>query len=128
MMKACVVLLFKAWPGLYRLGDWLLGWLSNRVDAQGSPALLDDSLADPHSVIFTMCIVPVVMNVLQFLVIDSIIKDRHRTFFQRIPTTDEESCRSSQMTEEADEEAGKAVVSQPAATPPLGDTNQKLAA
>jgi hypothetical protein len=36
LMKACVVILFQLWTGIYKVGDWLIGWLSHSVDAQST--------------------------------------------------------------------------------------------
>ncbi|KAF8607719.1 hypothetical protein BDV93DRAFT_519738, partial [Ceratobasidium sp. AG-I] len=58
-MKLAVVGLFALWPGLFRVGDWLLSWTG------GNSAL---------QVIVVMGLFPIVMNILQFWLIDSIVK------------------------------------------------------
>ncbi|KAI6018276.1 vacuolar membrane protein-domain-containing protein, partial [Pisolithus marmoratus] len=60
-MKLLVVALFAIWPGLFELGDWLLDWTS-----------IGDG--ESFQVIFVMGIFPIIMNVLQFWLIDSIVK------------------------------------------------------
>ena len=50
LMKCLVVALFSSAPQIFRMGDWLIGWLAKSVDAQ---------------VIFTMMILPCIMNILQ---------------------------------------------------------------
>ncbi|KAI6135197.1 vacuolar membrane protein-domain-containing protein [Pisolithus thermaeus] len=60
-MKFLVVALFAIWPGIFRLGDWLLDWTS-----------VGDG--ESFQVIFVMGIFPIIMNVLQFWLIDSIVK------------------------------------------------------
>ncbi|KAH0840246.1 vacuolar membrane protein-domain-containing protein [Lanmaoa asiatica] len=60
-MKLLVVALFAVWPGISSIGDWLLGWTT-----------IGDG--DSVQVIFVMGIFPVIMNVLQFWLIDSIVK------------------------------------------------------
>ncbi|KAI0065734.1 hypothetical protein BV25DRAFT_1798171 [Artomyces pyxidatus] len=58
-MKLLVVALFAAWPGIFKVGAWLLSWLGTK---------------DAVQVIFTMGLFPIFMNVLQFWLIDSIVK------------------------------------------------------
>jgi len=58
-MKLVVVGLFAAWPGISEVGKWLLSWLGN---------------GDAAQVIFVMGLFPIIMNVLQFWLIDSIVK------------------------------------------------------
>jgi len=58
-MKLVVLGLFAIWPGIFKIGDWLLSWLGNKDAAQ---------------VIFVMGLFPIIMNVLQFWLIDSIVK------------------------------------------------------
>ncbi|KZT05614.1 uncharacterized protein LAESUDRAFT_750535 [Laetiporus sulphureus 93-53] len=58
-MKLLVVALFAAWPGIFKLGEWLLSFLGS---------------SDALQVIFTMGLFPIFMNVLQFWLIDSIVK------------------------------------------------------
>ncbi|GJE84537.1 STIMATE domain-containing protein [Phanerochaete sordida] len=58
-MKLLVVGLFALWPGVFKLGEWLLTFLGPSEAAQ---------------VIFTMGIFPIIMNILQFWLIDSIVK------------------------------------------------------
>ncbi|KAH7887363.1 vacuolar membrane protein-domain-containing protein [Phlebopus sp. FC_14] len=60
-MKLLVVALFAVWPGVSKLGDWLLSWTS-----------IGDGEA--FQVIFVMGIFPIIMNILQFWLIDSIVK------------------------------------------------------
>ncbi|KAG8743379.1 hypothetical protein FRC10_012183 [Ceratobasidium sp. 414] len=59
LMKLAVVGLFAIWPGLFRIGDWLLSWTGRSAALQ---------------VIVVMGLIPIVMNVLQFWLIDSIVK------------------------------------------------------
>ncbi|KAF9226867.1 hypothetical protein BS17DRAFT_776254 [Gyrodon lividus] len=60
-MKLLVVALFAVWPGISAVGDWLLSWTS-----------IGDG--ESFQVIFVMGIFPIIMNVLQFWLIDSIVK------------------------------------------------------
>ncbi|KAF8515008.1 vacuolar membrane protein-domain-containing protein [Gautieria morchelliformis] len=58
-MKLLLVGLFAAWPGILAIGEWLLSWTGQ---------------SDRLQVIFVMGIFPIIMNVLQFWLIDSIVK------------------------------------------------------
>ncbi|KAG0702407.1 vacuolar membrane protein-domain-containing protein [Suillus ampliporus] len=60
-MKMLVVGLFAAWPGISKVGDWLLSWTA-----------IGDG--DAFQVIFVMGLFPIIMNILQFWLIDSIVK------------------------------------------------------
>lgn len=60
-MKMLVVGLFTVWPGISKVGDWLLSWT-----AIGN--------GDAFQIIFVMGLFPIIMNILQFWLIDSIVK------------------------------------------------------
>ncbi|KAG8689852.1 hypothetical protein FRC11_000214 [Ceratobasidium sp. 423] len=64
MMKLAVVALFAVWPGLFAVGDWLLSWTDGNASIQ---------------VVFVMGLFPIVMNVLQFWLIDSIVKLKEKS-------------------------------------------------
>ncbi|KAL5527714.1 hypothetical protein ACEPAG_6515 [Sanghuangporus baumii] len=58
-MKLVVISLFAVWPGIVQVGNWLLSWTGG---------------GDGIQVIFVMGLFPIAMNVLQFWLIDSIVK------------------------------------------------------
>ncbi|KAG2138045.1 vacuolar membrane protein-domain-containing protein [Suillus bovinus] len=60
-MKMLVVGLFTVWPEISKVGDWLLSWTA-----------IGDS--DAFQIIFVMGLFPIIMNILQFWLIDSIVK------------------------------------------------------
>ncbi|EEB89017.1 hypothetical protein MPER_12939 [Moniliophthora perniciosa FA553] len=60
-MKFVVIALLALFPGLFKIGEWLLSWTWTEK-------------GDALQVIFTMGIFPIIMNVLQFWIIDSIVK------------------------------------------------------
>lgn len=62
-MKFLVILLLALFPGLIKIGAWILSWTWT-------------SEGDSLQVIFVMGIFPIVMNVLQFWLIDTIVKDK----------------------------------------------------
>ncbi|TFK43821.1 Vaculolar membrane protein-domain-containing protein [Crucibulum laeve] len=60
-MKMLVVGLLILFPGIFKIGEWLLSWTWTGD-------------GDALQVIFTMGLFPIIMNVLQFWLIDSIVK------------------------------------------------------
>ncbi|KAK4948672.1 hypothetical protein LTR10_012676 [Elasticomyces elasticus] len=62
-MKACVFLLFHLCPWLGRVGDWALRW------TEGNEAL---------QIAFVMLIFPLIMNALQYYIIDTFIKNNRK--------------------------------------------------
>ncbi|KLO19900.1 hypothetical protein SCHPADRAFT_817456 [Schizopora paradoxa] len=58
-MKLLVVGLFAVWPGIVKIGAWLLSWTGG---------------GDAAQVIVVMGLFPIIMNILQFWLIDSIVK------------------------------------------------------
>jgi len=68
-MKICVLILFLALPWISRVGDWALGWTEGNERLQ---------------IIFVMMLFPLIMNALQYYIIDSFIK-------QKTPRDDEDA-------------------------------------
>ncbi|EKM79919.1 hypothetical protein AGABI1DRAFT_72625 [Agaricus bisporus var. burnettii JB137-S8] len=60
-MKLMVVALLALFPGIFKIGEWILSW-----------TWTEDG--DTVQVIFTMGIFPIIMNIVQFWLIDSIVK------------------------------------------------------
>ncbi|EIW76290.1 hypothetical protein CONPUDRAFT_168857 [Coniophora puteana RWD-64-598 SS2] len=60
-MKLSVIGLFAVWPGISKVGDWLLSWT-------------EIGSGETFQVIFVMGLFPILMNILQFWLIDSIVK------------------------------------------------------
>jgi len=60
-MKICVLILFMLLPWLPRVGDWALGWTEGNEKLQ---------------IVFVMMLFPVIMNALQYYIIDSFIKKK----------------------------------------------------
>lgn len=58
-MKSCVLFIFSVLPWISRVGDWALGW------TEGNEAL---------QVFFVMLFFPLLMNAMQYYIIDSFIK------------------------------------------------------
>lgn len=61
LMKLCVFFIFSLLPWIALVGDWALRWTEDREDLQ---------------IAFTMFVFPLIMNALQYYIIDSFIKDR----------------------------------------------------
>ena len=75
-MKFCVFVIFKICPWIEQVGDWALKWTEGNEKVQ---------------VFFVMLFFPVVMNALQYYIIDGFIKDQNpKDHHERIPTEDED--------------------------------------
>lgn len=72
-MKACVFFIFQICPWIIRVGDWALRWTEGNEMVQ---------------VFFVMLFFPVVMNALQYYIIDSFIKDQMPSNDDPIPGED----------------------------------------
>ena len=72
-MKACVFFIFQICPWIIRVGDWALRWTEGNEMVQ---------------VFFVMLFFPVVMNALQYYIIDSFIKDQKPSNHDPIPSED----------------------------------------
>ncbi len=59
-MKTCVLFIFNILPWISRVGDWALRW------TEGNEAL---------QVVFVMLLFPLIMNAIQYYIIDSFIKN-----------------------------------------------------
>lgn len=71
-MKICVLILFLLMPWISRIGDWALGWTEGNEKLQ---------------IAFVMMIFPLIMNGLQYYIIDSFIKMKD-TDHERLPSED----------------------------------------
>lgn len=58
-MKFCVLIIFIMFPWISRVGDWALGWTEGNEKLQ---------------IVFVMMLFPLIMNALQYYIIDSFIK------------------------------------------------------
>lgn len=74
-MKFCVFLIFQICPWIIRVGDWALKWTEGNETVQ---------------VFFVMLFFPVVMNAIQYYIIDSFIKDQKPSQHEAIPRNDAE--------------------------------------
>lgn len=74
-MKACVFVIFQLCPWIVRVGDWALRWTKGNQRVQ---------------VFFVMLFFPVVMNAIQYYIIDSFIKDQKPLDHEPVPSDDEE--------------------------------------
>ncbi|KAK3372445.1 vacuolar membrane protein-domain-containing protein [Podospora didyma] len=65
-MKFCVLVLFMVFPWISRVGDWALRWTEGNEKLQ---------------IVFVMMLFPLIMNAMQYYIIDSYIKKQedHRT-------------------------------------------------
>lgn len=74
-MKLCVFLLFQLCPWIIHVGDWALRWTEGNKTVQ---------------ILFVMLIFPVIMNALQYYIIDGFIKDQRPGDHEPIPSDDGE--------------------------------------
>lgn len=74
-MKFCVFLIFQICPWIVRVGNWALRW------TEGNDAL---------QIFFVMLFFPVIMNALQYYIIDSFIKQQKPQDHEPIPGEDGE--------------------------------------
>ena len=74
-MKLCVFFIFKLCPWLVQIGDWALKWTEG-----------DERL----QVFFVMLFFPLVMNALQYYIIDSFIKDKKPADHESVPSEESE--------------------------------------
>lgn len=74
-MKFCVFIIFQLCPWIIRVGNWALRWTED-----------DERL----QVFFVMLFFPVVMNALQYYIIDNFIKNQKPSDHEQIPSEDED--------------------------------------
>ncbi|RCI15486.1 hypothetical protein L249_3598 [Ophiocordyceps polyrhachis-furcata BCC 54312] len=72
-MKLCVLIIFVIFPWISKVGDWALGWTEGNERLQ---------------IAFVMMIFPLVMNALQYYIIDSFIKKKEPDHHDRLSTDD----------------------------------------
>ncbi|RDA87311.1 hypothetical protein CP532_2655 [Ophiocordyceps camponoti-leonardi (nom. inval.)] len=72
-MKLCVLIIFIIFPWISKVGDWALGWTEGNERLQ---------------IAFVMMIFPLVMNALQYYIIDSFIKKKESDQHDRLSTDD----------------------------------------
>lgn len=60
-MKICVLIIFLVFPWISRVGDWALGWTEGNEQVQ---------------IVFVMMLFPLIMNAMQYYIIDSFIKEQ----------------------------------------------------
>ena len=72
-MKCCVFLIFQLCPWIITVGDWALRWTEGNEMVQ---------------VFFVMLFFPVIMNALQYYIIDGFIKDQKPAEHEAIPSED----------------------------------------
>ncbi|KAI0340748.1 hypothetical protein BDW22DRAFT_1359556 [Trametopsis cervina] len=109
-MKLLVLALFAATPGIFKAGEWLLGFLGT---------------SDAAQVIFTMGIFPIIMNILQFWLIDSIVKAGAHSASVALPSgdierggdPDEEPLFRASVDDDDDEPPRLDVANQPRSLP-----------
>lgn len=85
-MKICVLILFLLCPWISRIGDWALGWTEGNEKLQ---------------IAFVMMIFPLIMNAMQYYIIDSFIKlNDNSSHHERLPSEDPDERHRSEGDEE----------------------------
>ncbi|KAI9892083.1 MAG: hypothetical protein M1814_001789 [Vezdaea aestivalis] len=87
-MKLCVLLLFAILPWISKIGDWALRWTEGDERVQ---------------VFFVMLFFPVVMNAIQYWIIDGFIKEQHgneRGDHHRVPSEDQDGEHESRDSQD----------------------------
>lgn len=74
-MKIFVFIIFQLCPWIIRVGNWALKWTEDNEKLQ---------------VFFVMLFFPVVMNALQYYIIDGFIKNQKSSDHEQIPSEDED--------------------------------------
>ncbi|GJN68605.1 vaculolar membrane protein [Purpureocillium lilacinum] len=72
-MKVCVLIIFIVMPWISKVGDWALKWTEGNERLQ---------------IAFVMMIFPLIMNALQYYIIDSFIKKKDTDEHERLPSED----------------------------------------
>lgn len=78
-MKLCVLVIFLVLPWLAIVGDWALSWTEGNERVQ---------------VLFSMMLFPLIMNAMQYYIIDSYIKKKDDGH-ERIPTEEQSESEDS---------------------------------
>ncbi|VUC36121.1 unnamed protein product [Clonostachys rosea] len=86
-MKLCVLVIFLVLPWISKVGDWALGWTAGNEKVQ---------------IAFVMMIFPLIMNAMQYYIIDSFIK--RKVDHDALPTEDSGHSRNP-FSEDEDFEA-----------------------
>ncbi|KAL9613602.1 MAG: hypothetical protein Q9167_001884 [Letrouitia subvulpina] len=84
-MKACVFVIFKLCPWIIIVGDWALKWTEGNETVQ---------------VFFVMLFFPLIMNALQYYIIDSFIKEHRSAEHEPLLREDEEDEHDCQTQNE----------------------------
>ena len=115
-MKFFVFVIFQLCPWIIRVGNWALKWTEDNEKLQ---------------VFFVMLFFPVVMNALQYYIIDGFIKNQKPSDHEQIPSEDENEDAAEEWREpdadynsasEDDELVNKAL--KPEAKPPSKNTDE----
>lgn len=85
-MKVCVLILFLMLPWIARVGDWALGWTDGNEKLQ---------------IVFVMMLFPLIMNAMQYYIIDSFIK-KQELDHERLPQEDDDRSFDNTLAEDDD--------------------------
>ncbi|KAI0022589.1 vacuolar membrane protein-domain-containing protein [Xylariomycetidae sp. FL0641] len=94
-MKLCVLVIFLILPWLPRVGDWALRWTEGNERLQ---------------IVFVMMLFPLIMNALQYYIIDSFIKN-NEVDHERLPTEDNDRDPFDDALADSDDDGASSVSS-----------------
>ncbi|CEJ01525.1 hypothetical protein RMCBS344292_15549 [Rhizopus microsporus] len=101
LMKVIVVVLFHLCPWIADFGEWVLEWTLGNYRLQ---------------VVFVMLIFPLIMNILQFWVIDTIVKhkaDKDSSTIIRLQADEEDAQRLLRHDESEEESLSRSTIQEP---------------
>jgi hypothetical protein len=90
-MKLCVFFLFQLLPWLGWVGDWALRWTEGKAWMQ---------------ITFVMLIFPLIMNALQYYIIDSFIKDSSSGGYEQAPDDEDDDEQEGLISGRRDSDDG----------------------
>ena len=85
-MKICVLIIFLTMPWISRIGDWALSWTDGNEELQ---------------IVFVMMLFPLIMNAMQYYIIDSFIKGENSS---SLPESGHRTGVYDQLADSADDE------------------------
>ena len=105
-MKLLVVGVFALWPGILSIGEWLLKWTGTNEDVQvilyAAFTLFKVRELIPSASV--MGFFPIVMNVIQFWIIDSIVKAAAVSTSSNAPSAEAEEEEAPFLSEQTEDE------------------------
>lgn len=95
-MKLCVLLIFALLPWIAWVGDWVSHYIYPHFKhtvplTKMAKALRWTEGSEALQITFVMFVFPVIMNAIQYYIIDSFIKDKSASDHQLVPSSDSDA-------------------------------------